>query len=105
MELETAVRKKVHFVHCIWRDGSYNMVLEQQRIKYQHESGVYFGPIDVVKFAESFGAKGYSLTKTDQLLPTLKEALKQSGPVLIDIPIDYKDNPELFLQIDEKSNH
>jgi len=105
MELETAVREKVPFVHCIWRDGSYNMVGEQQRIKYHHESGVYFGSIDVVKFAESFGAKGYGITKADQLLPTLKEALKQSGPVLIDIPIDYKDNPELFLKIDEKSSN
>jgi len=68
MELETAVREKVDFVHCIWRDGSYNMVLEQQRIKYQHESGVHFGSIDIVKFAESFGAKGYSISDAKALL-------------------------------------
>ncbi len=103
MELETAVRENLNFVHCIWRDGAYNMVLEQQKIKYQHDSGVHFEAIDVVKYAESFGAKGFSVTHTDELLPTLKEAFKQKGPVLIDIPIDYKDNPGLFLTVDPKN--
>ena len=79
------------------------MVLEQQKIKYQHDSGVHFEAIDVVKYAESFGAKGFSVTHTDELLPTLKEAFKQKGPVLIDIPIDYKDNPGLFLTVDPKN--
>ncbi|MCB1828425.1 MAG: acetolactate synthase AlsS, partial [Coxiellaceae bacterium] len=30
MELETAVREKANFTHFVWRDNSYNMVLEQQ---------------------------------------------------------------------------
>jgi acetolactate synthase-1/2/3 large subunit len=96
MELETAVREKCPFVHCVWRDGSYNMVLEQQKMKYQHESGVYFGKIDLVKFAESFGAKGYAVKNSEELRPILQEALAQKVPVLIDIPIDYSDNPALF---------
>jgi len=101
MELETAVREKRHFVHCVWRDGSYNMVKEQQKMKYQHDSGVDFGKVDLVKFAESFGAKGYAVKNSNELFSILQEALKQDGPVLIDIPIDYKDNMELFLNVHE----
>lgn len=102
MELETAVREGLNFVHCIWRDGAYNMVLEQEMIKYKQSSGTDFGPIDVVKYAESFGAKGYVVEHTDDLLPILQEALQQpSGPVIIDVPIDYSDNPELFASVHE----
>ncbi len=61
MELETAVREGCNLVHCVWRDGSYNMVLEQEMMKYQQASGVYFNDIDLVKFAESFGATGYAV--------------------------------------------
>lgn len=96
MELETAVREKRHFVHCIWCDGSYDMVAEQQLMKYGRTSGVNFGIIDIVQFAESFGAKGYAVHHSDELLQTLQKALKDEGPVLIEIPIDYKDSKELF---------
>lgn len=102
MELETAVREGLNFVHCIWRDGAYNMVLEQEMIKYNQKSGTDFGSIDIVKYAESFGAKGYVVERTEDLLPTLKQALQQpQGPVLIDVPIDYSDNPELFASVHE----
>ncbi len=96
MELETAVREQSHFVHCVWCDGSYNMVLEQQIMKYKRPSGVEFGHVDIVKFAQSFGAKGYKVKHSDELLATFKQAFADQGPVLIEIPIDYRDNQELF---------
>ncbi|MDG3374972.1 thiamine pyrophosphate-dependent enzyme, partial [Vibrio parahaemolyticus] len=57
-DLETAVRKKLNIVHLIWNDGHYNMVEFQEKMKYQRSSGVDFGPVDFVKYAEAFGAKG-----------------------------------------------
>jgi acetolactate synthase-1/2/3 large subunit len=99
MELETAVRKKVHFVHFVWVDGSYNMVKEQQLEKYHRESCVELGPVDIVKFAESFGARGYKVTSVDQLVPIINAALSENGPVLVEIPIDYKDNLALFEKV------
>src|SRR5258708_6178316 len=56
-ELETAVRLKCNFVHMIWRDGHYDMVAFQERMKYGRTSGCDFGPVDTVKYAEAFGAK------------------------------------------------
>lgn len=99
MELETAVREKLHIVHFIWVDGSYDMVKEQQLMKYQRESAVKLGAIDVVKFAESFGARGYKVTQADQLVSTIQAALSGEGPVLVEIPIDYQDNPSLFATV------
>ncbi|HFZ9535521.1 TPA: acetolactate synthase AlsS [Streptococcus agalactiae] len=96
-ELEIAVRLHLPIVHIIWNDGKYNMVEFQEEMKYGRSSGVDFGPVDFVKYAESFGAKGYRVDSKDSFEETLKQALidAENGPVLIDVPIDYKDNVTL----------
>ncbi len=94
-DLETAVRKKLNIVHLIWNDGRYNMVEFQEIMKYQRSSGVDFGPVDFVKYAEAFGAKGLRVTNVEELEHALEEGFKTEGPVIIDIPIDYRDNEKL----------
>ena len=94
-ELETAVRLKQKIIHLIWNDGSYNMVEFQEEMKYDRSSGVHFGPVDFVKYAEAFGAKGLRATSTAELETAIQEGLATEGPVIIDIPIDYSDNKEL----------
>jgi acetolactate synthase-1/2/3 large subunit len=105
MELETAVREKCHFVHFMWRDGSYDMVASQQRTKYGRISGVEIGRVDLVKFAESFGAHGIAIERADQIVPALQEAQAMEGPVLIDVPIDYRDNHKMFEMTDTYAGH
>lgn len=94
-DLETAVRKKLNIVHLIWNDGRYNMVEFQEKMKYQRASGVDFGPVDFVKYAEAFGAKGIRATSVEELDKALEEGFATEGPVIIDIPIDYRDNEKL----------
>ncbi|HGV8387297.1 TPA: acetolactate synthase AlsS [Enterococcus faecium] len=94
-DLETAVRKKLDIVHLIWNDGRYNMVEFQEKMKYQRASGVDFGPVDFVKYAEAFGAKGIRATSIEELEKALEEGFATEGPVIIDIPIDYRDNEKL----------
>jgi acetolactate synthase I/II/III large subunit len=67
MELETAVRLKSNLVHMILIDGSYDMVAEQEILKYGRPSGTDFGPVDPVKYAEAFGAKGLMVRSPDQI--------------------------------------
>ncbi len=105
MELETAVREGCRFVHIVWADGSYDMVKEQQVMKYKRDSAVHFNDINIVDFAQAFGAKGYSIGHSDELIPTLEEALQQTVPVLINMPVDYSDNPALFEIIDPDCGH
>lgn len=94
-ELETAVRLKQKIIHLIWNDGSYNMVEFQEEMKYDRSSGVHFGPVDFVKYAEAFGAKGLRATSKAELEAAIQEGLATEGPVIIDIPIDYSYNKEL----------
>src|SRR5580698_3921967 len=102
MELETAVRLKINLVHMIWIDGTYDMVAVQEQSKYMRTSGVDFGPVDIVKYAEAFGAVGFMIDAPDQIGPTIKRAFEMSGPVLIGIRVDYRDNHKLFEKMQEQ---
>jgi acetolactate synthase I/II/III large subunit len=105
MELETAVRLKSNLVHMILIDGSYDMVAEQEILKYDRPSGTDFGPVDPVKYAEAFGAKGLMIQSPDQIPSVLKQAFDTSGPVLVGVHVDDRDNRKMFEQVDERSIH
>jgi len=95
-ELETAVRLKCNLVHLVWIDGAYDMVRFQEVVKYGRASGVEFGPVDIVAFAESFGARGLVISSSDEIATTLTRALVLEGPVVVGIPVDYRDNHRLM---------
>jgi acetolactate synthase-1/2/3 large subunit len=103
--LETAVREKCSFVHFVWRDGSYDMVKIQQKLKYGRSFGVEFGTVDVVKFAEAFGAVGLRINKADEIVPVLSKAINLNGPVIVDVPVDYGDNQSLCATVTEGVGH
>jgi acetolactate synthase I/II/III large subunit len=92
MELETAVRLKCNLVHMVWIDHSYDMVRFQEIAKYGRASGVDFGPVDVLRFTEAFGAKGLKIETPDQISFTIKKALEMQGQVIIGVEVDYRDN-------------
>jgi len=94
-ELETAVRLHLNIVQLIWDDGYYDMVRFQEVAKYGHESGVKLGSVDFVKYAESFGATGMRVQRTEDLEPMLAKAFSTKGPVILHIPVDYSDNINL----------
>jgi acetolactate synthase I/II/III large subunit len=96
MELETAVRLKSNLVHLVWIDGFYDMVGIQEMAKYGRRSGVSLGPVDVIRFAEAFGARGLKIEGPEDISSTLKEALAMQGPVIVGVPVDYRDNHRLM---------
>jgi acetolactate synthase-1/2/3 large subunit len=91
-ELETALRVGTPFVTLVFNDGGYGLIEWKQEAHYGRSSYIKFGNPDFVKFAESMGLKGYRVTATDELMPILKEALAQDVPVVIDCPVDYREN-------------
>ena len=105
VELETAVRLKCDFVHLVWIDGSYNMVGMQQVAAYGRDAAVHFGPVDVVKFAESMGARGLRIEGPDQVAPVLRQAMDTPGPVIVGVPVDYRDNPGLMAALHDDVLH
>jgi acetolactate synthase I/II/III large subunit len=94
-ELNTAMRLGLSFVCIIFNDGGYGLIEWKERLRYRKDFFVKFHNPDFVKLAESFGAKGYRITSEDELLPVLKESLKQKVPVIIDCPVDYSENIRL----------
>ncbi|WP_318437608.1 acetolactate synthase AlsS [Photobacterium leiognathi] len=99
MELATAVRHKCNIVHFVWTDHSYDMVKIQQLKKYGRESAVSFMGPDIVKYAESFGAHGLAINTADDIEPVLRKAMSLSGPVLVNVNVDYSDNGRLLDQL------
>jgi acetolactate synthase-1/2/3 large subunit len=90
-ELETAVRLGVAFVTLVFRDEGYGLIRWKQIQQFGAPFGIEFGNPDLVKLAESFGAKGYRVEKADDLARCLSDALAQRVPTVIDVPIDYRD--------------
>ncbi len=98
MELATAVENNLPIIHLIWVDHSYNLIAIQEEKKYHKLSAEKFNKnIDFVKMAEAFGATGLRVRSADELLPALKIAKTILGPVIIEIPVDYKDNLKMLL--------
>jgi len=91
-ELETARRLGAPFVTLIFNDGGYGLIEWKQMNHYGESAFVHFSNPDFVKFADSMGLKGYRVESTEDLLPTLKEALEQTVPTVIDCPVDYREN-------------
>lgn len=98
-EMSTAVQQGCNITHFIWNDGHFNMVEFQEVMKYGRSSGVKLGGVDFVKFAESFGAKGFRVTDSSSLESVMKEALAFEGVSLVDVEIDYQGNIELAQQL------
>ena len=102
-ELETATRIGTPFVTLIFNDGGFGLIEWKQQIHYGRSAFIKFGNPDFVKLAESMGLKGYRVTSAMDLIPTLKEALEQDVPAVIDCPVDYRENMLFSRKVGELS--
>jgi acetolactate synthase-1/2/3 large subunit len=98
-ELETARRLGLAIVNVIFRDGGYNLIQWKQQTRLGRESGVEFGNPDFVMLAQAFGAKGYRVETARDLAPALRDALAWPGPTIVDVPVDYRENPKLTARL------
>ncbi len=95
-ELETAVRLGLNVVVLVLNDNAYGFIKWKQHIHGYEEFGLDLGNPDFVKYAESYGAKGYRIKSADELLPTLEKSFEEKVPVLVECPIDYAENKTVF---------
>ena len=91
-EFETAVRLKLPIVIMIWRDGRYGMIEWGQENKLGHSSNVQFENPDFIALAKSYGAKGFKVKQATELIPVLKQAYTETGPVIVECEVDYQEN-------------
>jgi len=94
-EIETALRMGTAFVILIWSDSEYGLITWHQLRTFGRPSHIAFKNPDFVKYAESFGAKGYRVEHAEELVPILKKALADNTVSIIDCPVDYSENMKL----------
>ncbi|WP_411954494.1 acetolactate synthase large subunit [Alkalibacillus sp. S2W] len=100
-ELETAVRLNLPIVVLLWRDDGYGLIEWHQMKKFNRASYIEFGNPNYVDLAKSYGFEAFEIQKTEELLPTLKQAISLNKPVLIDCPVDYRENMKLTEKLGE----
>ncbi|MFZ0717145.1 acetolactate synthase AlsS [Mycobacterium sp.] len=98
-ELETATRLGLSFTHVIMRDNTYDMVAFQEKLKYGRTSGVQLGDYDIVHYAAAFGAKGVRVASLTEFEDAFTRSLADPGVTIIDVPVDYSRNTELFAEL------
>ena len=98
-ELETATRLGLSFTHVIMRDNAYNMVAFQEELKYGRASGVQLGDYDITHYAAAFGANGIRVDSLDEFEQAFTRSLTEPGVTIIDVPVDYSRNTELFAEL------
>lgn len=98
-EIETALRLGLDIVILIFNNSKYGLIEWHQLRHFGRATGIAFGNPDFVKYAESFGAKGYRVERTEDLLPTLQQALGDGTVSVIDCPVDYAENMKLTAKL------
>jgi acetolactate synthase-1/2/3 large subunit len=97
-EMETAVRLGLNLVVLILEDGAYGMIRWKQAVDRFADWGLTFNNPDFVKYAEAYGARGWRIETTEDLVPTLEAAFKEGGVHLVTVPIDYSENIRVLVE-------
>jgi acetolactate synthase-1/2/3 large subunit len=99
-ELATAVQFRIPVVSIVFNDNAYGNVRRMQQDLYGGRliASDLTNP-DFVRLAESFGAVALRATSPAELRVELRRALKEAGPVLIEVPIGVTPAPWEFIQL------
>jgi pyruvate dehydrogenase (quinone)/pyruvate oxidase len=93
-EFSTAVRYNLPIKVIVTRNGSLGMIRWEQIGFLGHpEYGVKFEDIDLTKFAEACGGVGYRIEKSEQVKPTLVQALREQRPTIVEVVVDPNEPP------------
>jgi acetolactate synthase-1/2/3 large subunit len=92
-EIATATRSNIPVIEVIFNNSVLGMVRQWQTLFYgeRYSHTVLKDKVDYVKLAEAMGAKGYRITKKEEVVPVLKEAIASGEPVVIDCIIESDD--------------
>jgi thiamine pyrophosphate-dependent acetolactate synthase large subunit-like protein len=86
-ELATAVRYKLKLVSIVHNDLTYGAIKGLQRARHQSRFvDIELNNPDFIRFGESFGVPCFRAPNSEQLVSSLRKALRQDGPSLIEVP-------------------
>jgi len=92
-ELATIVKEKVAVKIAIIDNGFLGMVRQWQEMFYgrRYVATPLSGP-DFVKVAEAYGLPGLRVTRREEVVPAIEQAMEYQGPFLIDFVVEPEEN-------------
>ncbi len=99
--METAARLGSNIVVMVWEDNEYGLIAWKQETHFGRHTDLSFGNPEWTSLAQAFGWHGHFVADSANLANTLETAFGESGPSLVVIPIDYRENPLLTRKLGE----
>lgn len=93
-ELETAARLGIKAVYIIFNNQTFGWIRGTEYVQTRRGLSpnfarfTDFAKIDYVKFAESFGIRGFSAGSLTEFKTALRRCLEEKGPSIIDVPVE-----------------
>ena len=88
-ELATCVEYNLPVINVIINNGYLGMVRQwQEKLYHKHYSETKISGPDFVKVAEAYRARGFRVTKEEEIIPVLQQAIECKQPVFIDFVVD-----------------
>ncbi len=95
-ELETALRLKLNIAVIILRDNAYGMIKWKQVNMGFADFGLDYSNPDFVKYAQSYGAYGYRISASEELVPLMENCFIKPGVHVVEVAVDYSDNDRIL---------
>jgi acetolactate synthase I/II/III large subunit len=74
-------------------NGYLGMVRQWQELFFERRySGTQLFNPDFLKLAEAFGIRGLMITQREEVVPAIQEAIRYSGPVLLEFLVEAEEN-------------
>ena len=88
-EMATLVQNRLPVKIVILNNGFLGMVRQWQELFFdkRYSQTCLDLPIDFIKLAEAYGAKGFQATKTDEVEAVIKQGFATEGPVIMEFKI------------------
>jgi acetolactate synthase-1/2/3 large subunit len=100
-EMETARRLNSNIVVMVWEDNAYGLIAWKQDNEFGKHTDLSFGNPDWLQLAQSFGWSGMKIENSIDGKEMLQQAFDTTGPTLVVIPIDYRENAKLTEKLGE----
>ncbi|MHC4077609.1 MAG: acetolactate synthase large subunit [Planctomycetota bacterium] len=102
-DLETARRIGANIVVMVWEDREYGLIAWKQDNEFGQHTDLSFGNPDFLRLAEAFDIEGIRVDDSRDLKPALERAFAAHRPVLLSLPIDYRENELLTKRLGDIS--
>jgi acetolactate synthase-1/2/3 large subunit len=104
-EMETATRLGSNIVVMVWEDNAYGLIAWKQETQFGCHTDLEFGNPDWLQLASAFGWHGHRAADSNDFRQVLSEAFAETGPSLVVVPIDYRENALLTKALGEIECH